>query len=261
MKREETILEALDAAMADIAPGAAILFSGGVDSGILATVARRHWRPMLYTVGVEGSPDLIASEEAAECLNLPWTPMIIDASEVERQALALLDMVPPDDPVTLSFELPLKIVASQVREDTLITGQGADELFAGYSRYLIMGPEELESALVSDLEKVLEHAAPLERRIATHHGKQVFHPFLDPRVIQAARSIPSNELIVQGTRKAPLRHAAAEIGVGPPTWREKKAAQYGSGIMNTLRSLARRRSLTLREYLEELAAGKERYAN
>ena len=71
-----------------------------------------------------------------------------------------------------------------------------------------------------------------------------------------ARSIPVDEMIVGGDRKVPLRQAAELMGLGPTARREKKAAQYGSGIMNVLRSRARSRSLTLREYLEELASGR-----
>ena len=256
MERGRAIVEVMDAVMADLPANVAILFSGGVDSGLLAAIARRHSRPRLYTVGIEGAPDLVAAEDAAARLELPWRPLIVDGDELERHCLALLQLTPPDDPITLSFELPLHIVASASEEGVLITGQGADELFAGYHRYLSMPPVELAKALETDLAKVIESVVPLDRRIAARYGKQVRHPFLDPRTIDLARSIPVDEMIVSGDRKVPLRQAAELMGLGPTARREKKAAQYGSGIMNVLRSRARSRSLTLREYLEELASGR-----
>lgn len=253
MERTRTIVEALDAAMSDIPSDAGILFSGGVDSALLAAIAKRRGRPMLYTVGIEGAPDLIAAEEAAARLELPWRPFIVDGDELEHHCRSLMEILPPDDPVTVSYELPLLIVASMAREEVLITGQGADELFAGYNRYLSIRPAELERELEADLRKVVGHAAPLERRIAARYGKEARHPFLDTRTIAAVRSIPAGEMIVDGNRKVPLRQAAELMGLGPTAWREKKAAQYGSGFMNVLRARARERSLTVRQYLEELA--------
>ncbi len=260
MERGRTIVDVLDAVVADLPTEVAILFSGGVDSGLLAAIVRRRSHPRLYTVGVEGAPDLEAAEDAAARLDLPWRPIIVDGDELERHCRALLQMTPPDDPITLSFELPLHIVATASEENVLITGQGADELFAGYHRYLSMTPAELAKALEMDLAKVMENVVPLDRRIAARQGKEVRHPFLDPRTIEMARSIPSGEMIVDRCRKAPLRQAAELLGLGPMATREKKAAQYGSGIMNVLRARARSRSLTLREYLEELSAG-QRYPN
>lgn len=256
MERGAAIVDVLDAVMADLPASTAILFSGGVDSALLAAIAGRRSRPRLYTVGVQGASDLVASEGAAARLDLPWRPILVDAEELERHVRALLQLMPPDDPVTLSFELPLHIVASICQEDILVTGQGADELFAGYHRYLAMKPDELASALEADLEKVLEQVAPLDRRIAARHGKQVRHPFLDRRTIGVARSIPLDEMIVDGHRKLPLRQAAELLRLGPTAWREKRAAQYGSGFMKVLKARARDRSLTLREYLEALASGR-----
>ena len=262
MERGRSIVDVLNAVMADLPPEMGILFSGGVDSGLLAAIAGRRGRPTLYTVGMDGAPDLIAAGDAAARLDLPWRPIIVDADELEHHCLSLLEMVPPDDPVTVSFELPLQIVASVAKEDLLITGQGADELFAGYHRYLPMAPVELEAAMGTDLKRVVEHVAPLERRIAARHGKEVRQPYLDCRTIGVVREIPAGEMIAHGIRKAPLRQAAELMGLGPTASREKKAAQYGSGFMNVLRARARDRSLTLRGYLEELAGTEmQRYSN
>jgi len=112
MDRTETLLKALDAAVAKVPADAAISFSGGLDSGILAGLAKRRGRPTLYTVGVEGAADLIAAEEAAAFLELPWTPIIVNQDDILRSARALLSVIPPDDPVAISFELPLHMVAS-----------------------------------------------------------------------------------------------------------------------------------------------------
>jgi len=253
MDRTERLLGALDAAVAEVSGDVAVLFSGGLDSVVVAALAKRHGRPRLYTVGIDGAPDLRAAEEAAATLDLPWVPMVKSEDDVLEACRRLLATVLLDDPVVLSYELPLQMVASQATEATLLTGQGADELFAGYHRYLAMGPEERGIAMDADLRRLLDAGVPIDRAIARRHGKAMHHPYLHPPVTEAARAFGPEEMIVQGVRKVPLREAAARLGLGDLARREKKAAQYGSGFMNVLKARARREGLDLRQLVAALA--------
>ena len=80
----ERLLKALrEAVKGTMAKGeVGILFSGGLDSGILAALAGDHGDPRLYTVGVEGSHDLRTGRETAEELRLPWTQIALTPDEV-----------------------------------------------------------------------------------------------------------------------------------------------------------------------------------
>lgn len=256
------ILAALDLAMIEVPERPAVLFSGGLDSGLLAALAKRRGLPRLYTVGVDGSSDLRTGEEAAAQLDLPWTAVVVGEDDVLAACREVLAIVPIDDPVVLSFELPLQMVASRAPEAELVTGQGADELFGGYNRYLAMGPEARGKAMEEDLLRLLDAGVPRERGICAHYGKALHQPFLHPAVREAARSIHPSEMVREGVRKAPLRDAAERLELGPIARREKKAAQYGSGLMNVLKSLARREDTSLVRLLPALARGdliSERY--
>ncbi len=250
----DELVQALDKAVesAMTRGSAAIMFSGGLDSGLIAALARRHGSPRLYTVGLEGSHDMEMSREAAMDLGLPWTPFVMTAEDVIDACRELLAIVPVRSPVTLSFELPLQMIAARADEDILISGQGADELFGGYSRYLEMG-EEAGKGMADDLARMLSEVLPLEEAIARRYGKKVERPFLDPGVRRLAASMPAAEKIKGGMRKAPLRSAAASIGADLIASREKKAAQYGSGFMKVLKSRARKERLTVEELLASLA--------
>ena len=184
----KVILDALDATVSEVMAGedVAILFSGGLDSGLLAALARRHGRPHLYTVGIEDSHDMRMSEEAAAYLDLPWTPLIMSEEDVLSASHDILSIISLDDPVMLSFELPLQMIASRARESELMTGQGADELFAGYHRYLTMEPDVLEKALRNDLHRLLEEVTPVDLKICDHYGKVLHRPFCT-QVIEVSR--------------------------------------------------------------------------
>jgi asparagine synthase (glutamine-hydrolysing) len=233
----------------------AIMFSGGLDSGLIAALAKRHGTPHLYTVGLEGSHDMVMSEEAARYLGLPWTPLVMTAEDVVDSCRELLGTVRASSPVTVSFELPLQMIASRAEEELLVSGQGADELFGGYSRYLEMEPEDAHKAMGDDLAKMLSDVVPLEEAIARRYGKSVERPFLDPEVRKVAASIPVTEKICEGVRKSPLKDAAASIGADLIASREKKAAQYGSGFMKVLKAQARKQKLSVEDYLASLAPG------
>lgn len=230
-----------------------ILFSGGLDSGLLAAVARSYGRPRLYTVGTDGSHDLRMAEEAAAILDLPWVPWVVTPDEVEQACRDLLKVMWVPSPVAVSFELPIFLIASRAEEDVLISGQGADELFGGYDRYLRMSPEDCARSMDEDLAKAMGEMTPIEDTLAGHFHKVVERPFLGSQVIDAAKDIPVQEKIRDGVRKAPLRDIATSMGLDVIASREKKAAQYGSGFMRVLRSRARKRDVSISDYLASLA--------
>ena len=259
MNYGEAILGALDGAVAKTMSDkpVAIMFSGGLDSGVLAALAKRYGSPTLYTVGIDRSHDLRAGEEGASALDLPWTPYVLTEDEVLAACREALSIVPMDHPVVLSFELPLQIIASRCRERDLMSGQGADEIYGGYRRYLDMPSEELGMSLRADLEHVLRDGAPMDHRIAGHYGKEIHHPFLDPGVRNVSGAIPAGEMIRDGVRKAPLRDAAMLLGIEGIASREKKAAQYGSGFMKAMKAEARRRRVSLKDLMAELGGAEQ----
>jgi asparagine synthase (glutamine-hydrolysing) len=220
-------------------------------------LAKRHTRPHLYTVGVEGSPDLRASAEAAEVLSLPWSPIIIDQELILGAAGDLLQYESITSPVVVSYELPLQIIASRVPEKVLMSGQGADELLGGYARYLALAVPDRESTMKKDLLTLIAEGVPRDRRIASHYGKRIVHPFLDQQVMSTAEALPPESKISGGVRKVALREVARELGLAAIAEREKKAAQYGSGIMKELRSGARERRVDLTGLIAMLAGTKQ----
>jgi len=116
-----------------------------------------------------------------------------------------------------------------------------------------MGAEELEICMESDLRRLLQEGVPRERRIAARWGKTLHQPFLDDAVIEAAGKYGPSESIRQGVRKAPLRDLAEQLSLGAIARREKKAAQYGSGIMKALSSAAKKEGLSLGDLLRKMS--------
>jgi len=249
---DEEILSRLTGSLEVLSKGrTAVLFSGGLDSSLLTALAKPRSDLRLYTVGYPGSHDLDAGRRGAEEMGLPWEPILIDDTILAEAVTFLRDHMGLTDPVMISFEVPLYVVCSKVKEKVLLSGQGADELFGGYARYAAMPPSELGRARAEDLQRLLFEGFLREVRMAEGFGKTLVCPYLDLNVIEAALSIPCEELFGELGNKQPLRRIAASMGLGSAK-APKKAAQYGSGVMKAMKRLAASEGKDLGRWVAEV---------
>ncbi|MDR1954979.1 MAG: asparagine synthase [Candidatus Methanoplasma sp.] len=234
----------------------AVAFSGGLDSGIVAAFAKEHAEEAtLYTVGSENSHDIKEALTSAEELGMRPVTILITEDDVMEGLREMIRLTGTKDPVTLSFELPLFHVCKNCEEDEILSGLGADELFAGYSKYIGLGKDDLRKSLEEDTRKLLENTLPHERRIAEHFGKRMFYPFLDDMVVKEARSLEMSGAVPTDdpmSRKRPLREVSDMIGCHGISAKEKKAAQYGSGSMGIIRKVCRKNNITYAELIEAI---------
>jgi asparagine synthase (glutamine-hydrolysing) len=216
------------------AGGAALSFSGGVDSALIAHLAARSDVPVrLYTVGLPGAPDLGASERSAAALGLAGrhSVIVLRAEEALEAAGRVRALLPGATLLEVSFLAPSFLVFERAGERRALTGDGADELFGGYHRYLSMAPAALATSLEKDARELLSGGFERNRRLAAAAGKEVSAPYLDPEVAALARAIPPHLKVAAGERKVVLRRAAALLGLPPELCAlPKRAAQYGTGI-------------------------------
>lgn len=243
MSREQalrvlSILEGEIASVSSSAKSAAVLFSGGLDSSIIATLCSRHMDVTLYTAGVSGSHDIQISEKTAGELGLNLVSAIATESDVLLAAAEvgrLLAFRGHDaDALEISIYAPMFFVLSRVREQAVFTGQGADELFGGYHRYLAMTGEELVVAMRMDVAQLLSSGIERDRLIASHFGKTLHTPYLCKEMVNFASSLPPESRVSGGVRKKLLRESASILSLSSGTL-EKKAMQYGSGFQKILR--------------------------
>ncbi len=233
----------------------AVAFSGGLDSGLVAAIAKDYARSVtLYTSGKDKSYDVVMAQEMSEQLGLPWLHIPLTKENIEPRLREMISITATSSPLTLSFELPLFFVCRTVREKYVLGGQGSDELFAGYSKYIGLTDEELDRMRKADLGKLISSTIPHETKIADHFGKKILYPYLDPLVAMQVNAMDLKELkpVDQDHRKMLLRQIARNLGYPFIADKKKKAAQYGSGTMDLVREVASDKGMTYSQLVEQI---------
>ncbi|MCX9012185.1 MAG: asparagine synthetase B [Candidatus Methanoperedens sp.] len=238
----------------------AIAFSGGLDSSLIAAFCPSA---ELYSVGMKGSHDILQTEKAASLLGFGDKLHLheLTIEEVESALPDVIKAIESTDPLKVSIAMPLFFASKDAHENgirVMLSGQGADELFAGYKRYESMNPDELEKALRNDLDNIAANNLERDDAATMSNAVELRVPYLDKEVVELALRIAPELKVRAGVRKYILRLAAGRLLPRELAWKEKKAAQYSSGIYTALEKLAKKNGYRderfLGRYLEHLSS-------
>lgn len=245
-----------------------IIFSGGIDSVLVAHLAGMMVPEVLcYTGGVKGSSDIAYARQIAERLDLNLKVCEFSQDEVENLIPEVIRIIEDSNAGQVEVALPVYGAVKLAHEDgvkVMFTGQGADELFGGYSWYAKVAEKEgyrrLRRHMVQDLLLLYKETLEREDKITMAHSIELREPFLDPQVIQVALATDLR-LNVKGGQDTLGKHVHRRVSqkLGIPkdmAYRIKEAAQHGSGMHGMLDSIAKKHgfdeSAIPKSYLEVL---------
>jgi len=241
----------------------AVAFSGGVDSSVVAVLAENVGLDVqLVSVGLEGQREVMFAEEAAEALGLPLHLQTYTVSELEETLAKVLWLIEEPHVINACIAVPfywLAEAASKLGYPVLLAGQGADELFGGYQRYLTeygkSGAEAVEQKMFYDIENAYRANFQRDNQVCSFSGVELRLPFVDKDVVDFSLRLPLRlkiNSVEDRLRKRVLRRVARNLEI--PSFmadKRKKAIQYTTGVTKALQRLAKDEGLTLREYVEK----------
>jgi asparagine synthase (glutamine-hydrolysing) len=213
----------------------AILLSGGLDTSVLSAIAAKQQRKLrAVCVAVAGAtnPDESFAKMMAERCGFALRIIRPSLTELVAVMPTIMRVLGGFDPMELRNSAVVWLALKAAKEEgiaVVLTGDAADELFAGYSYIIGMPPEQVRPYL-DFLNGVMRFSS---EPMAASLGLKAQLPYLDPAVRQFALTISRGDLIGerdgQPFGKKILREAFADLFPEEITWRVKTPIEYGSG--------------------------------
>ncbi len=158
------------------------------------------------------------------------------------------------NPVSVSSNFPLLFVHKYAKEKIIATGLGADTIFAGFIKYAKLNKQEFEEQLKKEIDILIDFDYKEDESTAAFFNKEISMPFIDKRIADFSLNLPYEMKINNNKRKYIVRKLAENLNLSIETLkREKKSAQYGTGIMKIMIKLAKKNNLDLKDYIKKLA--------
>ena len=263
----EDLRTALDGAvrrqlMSDVPYG--LLLSGGLDSSVVAACAVRHargrvedderseaWWPRVHSfaIGLEGSPDLAASQVVADALGTvhhPFTYTIEQGLDALRDVIRQLETF---DITTIRAATPMYLMARRIKAmgvKMVLSGEGSDEMFGGYL-YFHKAPhaEAFHGETVRKLEQLHKFDCLRANKSMAAWGVEARVPFLDLEFLETAMRVATRDKMIGPGRmeKHLLREAFRGWLPDDVLWRQKEQFSDGVGYgwIDTLQEVAEQR--------------------
>jgi asparagine synthase (glutamine-hydrolysing) len=229
-----------------------ILFSGGLDSSILAKLSKDLGaKCTLYCAGASSSRDISNARRMSSALDIKLVEKEIGYEEVAGHLQNVVKLIESTDMIRVSTSLPIFFAVMESAkngERVMLHGQGADELYGGYERYestlARAGYAATCTGMLADVEK-LGDVIPQLDQIGNSASVEMLAPFLDASFLRFSLGIPVQLKLhkdgLRVTRKYILGQVASRIGVPHDLLPSRKVAvQFGSGVARIMDTMARK---------------------
>ena len=235
--------------MSDVPYG--VLLSGGLDSSLIAAIARRFaerrveddgrspaWWPQLHSfaIGLEGSPDLAAAQAVAQHIGTIHHGFRFTLQEGLDALADVIQHLETYDVTTVRASTPMYLMARRIRAmgiKMVLSGEGSDELFGGYL-YFHKAPDAraLHEETVRKLEALHLYDCLRANKAMAAWGVEARVPFLDRRFVEVAMALDPAVKLSGSSRgrieKQFLREAFAGVLPESVLWRQKE--QFSDGV-------------------------------
>ena len=172
-----------------------IALSGGLDSSIIANLMKKEKAHAMTIITKDFvGTDLTYAQIMAKHIGIPLSLMHVDLEEVLEAISETIKILGNFNDIEIRNSVVPYIYLKSLKDigiNSVITGDGADEVFAGYNFLLKKNEDELVSEL-SRIKKIMHFPS---KEIGESLNMKVEMPFLDNAVLEFSENITISEKV------------------------------------------------------------------
>jgi len=237
-------------ARVDFSHPTASLLSGGIDSSVICLLANelakeicnKDFRLKTFSLGVDESEDITCARTVAECLGTEHHEVIVDLDDLLGVLPEVIFYLEHFDPSLVRSAVSNFLISRAAKEDgveVLLSGEGGDEIFCGYSHMKSMDSHQLYAGQIKVLELLHNNAALRLDRMNQCHSIKVVAPLISGELLSYSLTSIAPEHKIKNVNgetieKWIFRKTFEESLPSDIIWRVKQEFSQGSGSASSL---------------------------
>ena len=207
-----------------------LLLSGGLDSSILASILRPQYS--LAAGFGRAAPDLVYARQVAERYSKHHVEVVFGQNRMAELVEQVIRIFRTFDPIEIRNSAVALAGLEWAKSDgysNVMTGDGGDELFAGYN-YFSRYHSDMQR-FDSELQRLWQIMHFSSIKLGEYIGIEVKTPFLDEKFASFAKLISVNEKVGEHDGKKWgkfILRRCFEPTLGSLVWRPKLAQEQGA---------------------------------
>ncbi|GAB6282452.1 MAG: hypothetical protein STSR0008_11980 [Ignavibacterium sp.] len=215
--------------------------SGGLDSSCIAALAKPYLKKLYtFSAGLKDSPDIGYAREVANFIKSEHHEIIITIDDIIKILPEVIYHLESFDYLLVRSSVMNFIVAKEASNyvDDVFSGEGGDELFAGYEHFKILNENQLKVALINSINSLHNTALQRVDRSSSTFGTTAHVCFLHPAVVDYVLQIPLQYKIHNGIEKWILRETVKDFLPEGIIKRKKSKFWEGAGVQELISDYA-----------------------
>jgi len=228
---------------------AVVLVSGGMDSSVIGYFASKRYTQKFgedahlptFAIGVGESNDVRNARIMAEHIDTDHHELIVNYNQVLEVLPEVIYYLESFDPSLVRSAVSNFLISRYAKQQgmkVLLSGEGGDEVFCGYSYLKSLLPEALPEEQITCLGYLHNNAALRLDRMNQCHSIRVIAPLISGELLHYALHIPPQYKVRsekdQKIEKWIFRKAFEQYLPEAITWRTKQEFSQGSGSADFL---------------------------